>query len=59
MRRIHSAPLSEALELGVPREVFGVKWLADMDRVAAIISRGDFRSPGAAQLARCWREAVG
>ena len=56
MRRIHSAPLSEALALGVPREVFGVKWLAEMDRVAAIISRGGFRSPVAARLANCWRE---
>ncbi len=56
MRRIHSAPLTDSISQQVPREIFGSKWLATLDRVEAILASGDYSGGIAVQLAQTWRE---
>lgn len=56
MRAIHSAPVAPALAQAAPQEVYAVKWLDKLDRIEAVLERGDYAGEVAQAVAEVWRE---
>lgn len=56
MRSIHNAAVPLELADEVPHEVFAVKWLDKIERVEAVLTRGDYAGAVAAAVARIWRD---
>ncbi len=56
MRSIHDASIPLALADEVPHEVFALKWLDKIERVEALLTRGDHAGEVAAKVAQIWRD---
>lgn len=56
MRSIHDASIPLELADDVPNEVFALKWLDKLERVEALLARGDYEGEVAEAVAQTWRE---
>ena len=56
MRSIHNAAIPLELADEVPHEVFALKWLDKIERVEAVLTRGDHAGEAAAAVAQIWRD---
>lgn len=56
MRSIHDAPIPLALADEIPHEVFALKWLDKIERIEAVLTRGDHEGEVAATVAQIWRD---
>lgn len=56
MRSIHDAAVPMELADEVPHEVFALKWLDKIERVEAVLGRGDYEGAVAETVAQIWRE---
>ena len=56
MRSIHDTPVPPELARHVPNESFGLKWIDKLERVEALLARGEYEGEAAEAVAQIWRE---
>ncbi len=56
MREIHDVSIPPEVARQVPPEVFAVKWLGKIERVEALLARGDYQGEAGSAVAAIWRQ---